>query len=134
MNTNEHGYGIPPLPPAIEDATSRIIGAAIEVSNVLGSGFLEAVYRRALLKELHLRGLKAEEEVRFVIHYKGDEIGTYVADLVVEDTVIVELKAIESLDRSHTGQVLNYLRASGLLVGMLFNFGKPKLEMKRVRR
>lgn len=133
MNTNEHGCSAPPLPPAVEEATNKIIGAAIEVSNVLGAGFLEAVYRKALMKELRLRGMRAEEEVRYSIRYKGDEIGTYIADLLVESAVIVELKAIEALDRSHVGQVLNYLRASGLAVGLLFNFGKPKLEMKRVR-
>lgn len=133
MNTNEHENGRMPLPPEVEDATHRIIGAALEVSNVLGTGFLEAVYRRALLTELKLRGLTAVEEVRFTINYKGDTVGTYVADLVVVQSVIVELKAVSALDRTHTGQVLNYLRASGLLVGLLFNFGQAKLEMKRVR-
>lgn len=120
------------LPPKIEALTRVVIGAAFEVSNILGAGFLEAVYRRAMVKELHLRGLEAAEEVRYSVHYKGQEVGTYVADLVVDGCVVVELKALDCLTGAHAAQVLNYLKASGLKVGLLFNFGNPRVEMKRL--
>ena len=129
MNTDEALVG----GDARDPLTGRILEAAFEVSNVLGNGFLEAVYQRAMLKELTLTGLTAEREVGFRIAYKGDAIGTYVADLVVERSVIVELKAVEALAQSHIGQCLNYLRASGLRTALLLNFGRPKLEFKRVR-
>ena len=116
----------------VEDVTEKIIGAAFEVSNILGHGFLEAVYRKALLHELRLRELTAKEEVRFDVPYKGTSIGTYVADLVVGNAVVVELKAVECLNGQHTGQLLNYLKASGLHVDLLLNFGKPRVEVKRV--
>ncbi len=120
------------IDPDADDVTNRIIGAAFEVSNILGAGFLEVVYRRALAKELRLRGMDACEEVPFRVVYKGDEMGTYVADLVVDGTVVVELKAVDALGSSHVGQVLNYLRANGLKVGLLFNFGRPKVEFRRI--
>ena len=120
------------IDPDADDVTNRIIGAAFEVSNILGAGFLEVVYRKALAKELKLRGLDARQEVPFRVVYKGDEVGTYFADLIVENQVVVELKALEVLSPSHVGQVLNYLRASGLKVGLLFNFGRPKVEFRRV--
>jgi GxxExxY protein len=116
----------------LEELTGAIIGAAFEVSNILGHGFLEIVYRKALLHELTLRGFQAEEEVPFEVGYKGKSLGQYYADILVVKTVIVELKAIEKLTLVHVGQVLNYLKASGLRVGLLFNFGVPKLEFRRV--
>jgi len=120
------------MDPVTEECTKHILGAAFEVSNLLGHGFLEAVYRRALLREFALRETQAEEEVRFPVEYKGSVIGLYVADLVVGGRVIVELKAVDELSRSHMAQVLNYLRVSGLQVAMLLNFGKPRLEYRRV--
>lgn len=122
------------LPPATEKITEAVIGAAFEVSRLMGHGFLEAVYRRSLGHELGLRGLKWREEVAYHLAYKGNPVGTYVADLLVEDTVIVELKAVDALNPQHTGQVLNYLKAADLTVGLLLNFGKPRLEVKRVLR
>lgn len=116
----------------LEELTGAIIGAAFEVSNVLGHGFLENVYRKALLLELTLRGLQAEEEAAFDVSYKGKSLGQYYADILVAKTVFVELKAIERLSSAHVGQVLNDLRASGLKVGLLLNFGVPKLEFRRV--
>lgn len=110
-----------------------ILGAAFEVANVLGHGFLEAVYQRALLRELELQGLSAEREVAFKIEYKGIELATYVADLIVERRIIVELKAVDAIGPSHVGQCVNYLRASGLSTALLINFGRPKLEFRRVK-
>lgn len=120
------------IDPIAESLTKDVLGAAFEVSNVLGHGFLEVVYRKALLKEFLARGIPAEEEVRLPVRYKGDEISTYIADLVVGERVIVELKAITALIPAHTAQVLNYLRASGLSVALLLNFGNQRLEYKRV--
>lgn len=120
------------LDPGIEDVTKAVLGAAFEVSGALGHGFLEAVYRKALVHELRTRGLDAEEEVPFPVRYKDHPVGTYQADLVVNRCVIVELKATEAILAAHIGQVLNYLRASGLSVGLLLNFGKPQLQYKRV--
>lgn len=116
------------------DPLSRaVLGAAFEVANVLGHGFLEVVYQRALLRELELRGLSAEREVQFAVEYKGVQLALYQADLVVEREIIVELKAVEALGSAHVGQCLNYLRASGLSTALLINFGRPKLEFRRVK-
>jgi len=112
--------------------TGSIIGAAFEVSNTLGHGFLEAVYRKALVHELAIRGLSAGEAVPFDVLYKQAALGKYICDLLVEKTIIVEVKAVDRLSLSHVGQVLNYLKAADLQIGLLFNFGRPRLEYKRV--
>lgn len=120
------------IAPHLAELNERIIGAGFAVSRQLGHGFLEAVYKRALLVELAACGLAAEQERRFDIRYRDQPVGQYIADLVVEGAVIVELKAVEALTHAHAGQVLNYLKASGLPVGLLLNFGKPRLEVRRV--
>lgn len=130
MDTNEHEYGVSGA--ALDALIQQVLGASYEVANHLGHGFLENVYRRALLEELEMRGIAAREEVSFKVRYKGREVGTYVADLVVGGVLIVELKAVEDLAPAHQGQVLNYLRASGLRAGLLLNFGKPRVQAKRL--
>lgn len=110
----------------------QIIGAAFEVANTLGHGFLESVYRRALTEELSIRGIPARYEVPFDITYKGIPVGSYFADIVVADLIVLELKAAEAIVPAHVGQVLNYLRASGLSSGLILNFGSPRLEIRRV--
>ncbi|MGC8493355.1 MAG: GxxExxY protein [Syntrophobacteraceae bacterium] len=115
-----------------EYLTASIIGAGFEVANILGHGFLEAVYKRALVHELSIRGLSAEVEVDFDIKYKDVSLGRYYCDLLVERTIIVEVKAIERLNPSHIGQLLNYLKAAGLKIGLLMNFGRPRMEYRRV--
>ncbi|WP_297527130.1 GxxExxY protein [Thiohalobacter sp.] len=115
-----------------EDLTYGIRGAAYEVYRQLGAGFLEKVYERALLRELRLRGYRAEAQVALKIEYKGERVGEYLADLVVEDRIILELKAQPALSPAHTSQLLNYLRASGKQVGLLLNFCYPKVTIKRV--
>jgi GxxExxY protein len=120
------------LDPALDALTERIIGAAFTVSNSLGHGFLEAVYRNALCEELVSKNIGTEKERQFTIRYNGRPVGVYVADIVVEAKVVVELKAVENLARAHAAQVLNYLKASRLPVGLLFNFGTPRLQMKRI--
>jgi GxxExxY protein len=98
----------------------------------LGAGFLEKVYQRALLTELRLRGVRAATEVSFSVIYKDQPVGEYFADLVVEDVLVIELKCAERLSNEHTGQCLNYLRASGLTLCLLVNFHKPRVEWKRI--
>lgn len=112
--------------------TDVVIGAAVEVSNVLGAGFLEKVYERAMARELVLRGLQVEHSVTYPVSYKGQQIGNYIADLVVGGKVLVELKCVDQFASAHTAQCINYLRASGLRLALLFNFQKPKLEWKRL--
>ena len=116
----------------INDITYAINGAVFEVNRVLGPGFLEKVYENALLIELKSRGLKAESQVPIKVLYKEDVVGEYVADILVEERVIVELKTVERLEKIHEAQLLNYLKATGLNIGMLVNFRHSKAEIKRL--
>ena len=109
-----------------------MISAIIEVSNVLGAGFLEKVYQRALIKELGLRGIRSTPEASLAVFYKGERIGEYYADILVEDVLVVELKCADHLGNEHLAQCLNYLRASGLGVCLLVNFQRPKAEWRRI--
>ncbi len=113
------------------DLTGSIIGAAMEVHRVLGHGFLEAVYEAALAHELDLRGIPYERQKRLTVTYKGEAVGDYVADFVVDGKVVVELKATRGLAEVDEAQLLNYLKAAGMRVGLLFNFGTPSLEHRR---
>lgn len=117
-----------------QELTEKIIGCAMKVHRTLGCGFLESVYQKALLHELKKRGLKAVGEVPLRVTYEGIVVGDFFADIVVEDKIIVENKAVESLCDAHEVQVVNYLAATGLNVGLLFNFGASKLEFKRKHR
>ena len=132
MNTDRESNKRINLGEDVEYLTASIIGAAFEVSNFLGHGFLEGVYRKALIHELSIRGLSAGEEIPLEVTYEEAVLGRYFCDLLVEGTVVVELKAVNQLNSSHVGQLLNYLKASGLRVGLLFNFGRPRLEYRRV--
>ena len=116
----------------LNDITYAINGAVFEVNNILGPGFLEKVYENALLVEFRRRGLKAKNQVPITVSYKGEVVGEYVADLLVEDKVIVELKTVESLDRAHEAQLLNYLKSTGVHVGLLVNFKRKKADIKRM--
>jgi GxxExxY protein len=115
-----------------DSLTARVIGAVMEVAHTLGVGFLEKVYERALLKELELRGIRAIPQASFAVRYKGQYLGEYFADILVEDVLVLELKCVERLTNEHMAQCLNYLRASGLTVCLLINFQKPKAEWKRI--
>ncbi len=116
----------------INQLTERIIGCAFKVSNALGSGFLEKVYENSLAHELRKAGLSVEQQKAISVCYDRIVVGEYVADLVVNETVLVELKAVKSLDDIHMAQCLNYLKATGFKICLLLNFGKPKLEIKRI--
>ncbi|HID28445.1 MAG TPA: GxxExxY protein [Desulfobacterales bacterium] len=115
----------------LNEITYKINGAVFEVMRVLGAGFLEKVYENALLIELRKRGLKAESQVPLKVSYKGEVVGEYVVDILVEDAVILELKAVEQIQKIHEAQLLNYLKATGVHVGLLINFKHPKAEIKR---
>jgi GxxExxY protein len=112
--------------------TERVIGCAFRVANTLGCGFLEKVYENALVYELRDSGLEVVQQHSIVIRYKDVVVGEYAADLVVEHAVIVELKATKALDAVHEAQWMNYLRATALPVCLLLNFGKPRLEIRRI--
>jgi GxxExxY protein len=109
-----------------------VFAAIFEVSNTLGAGFLEKVYERALLRELALRGISATAQASFNIAYKGQNIGEYFADILVEGVLVIELKCVERLANEHIAQCLNYLRASGRTVCLSVNFQKPKVEWRRI--
>ena len=112
--------------------TQRVIRCALTVSNTLGCGFLEKVYENALAHELRKSGIQVGQQHDIPVHYDGVVVGEYTADLLVEDTLLVELKAVKELDDIHLAQCLNYLRATGLRLCLLINFGKPRLEVRRV--
>jgi GxxExxY protein len=116
----------------INTLTEKVLGAAFEVANTLGAGFLEKVYERALLRELKLQGIKAVPQASFSVIYKGQRVGDYLADILVEDVLVVELKCAEHLTDEHMAQCLNYLRASNRHLCLLINFQKSKVEWKRV--
>ena len=115
----------------INDLTYQIRGAVFEVNRILGFGFLEKVYEKALIIELLVRGLRAESQVPINVSYKNEVVGEYFADIVVEGQVIIELKAVDQLQKIHEAQLLNYLKATGYKVGLLINFTHPKAEIKR---
>ncbi len=116
----------------IDKITEIIIGCAFKVSNALGTGFLEKVYENALAHELRKAGLKVLQQYGIQVLYDGIVVGEYVADLLVEGCVPVELKAVQAIDTVHMAQGLNYLKATGLHVCLLLNFGQPKVEIKRL--
>jgi len=116
----------------LDQITERIIGCVHQVSNVLGPGFLEKVYENALAVELAQAGLQVTQQRRIEVRYKDVLVGDFVADLLVEDCVIVDIKAVRALDDIHTAQCVNYLKATGLQVCLLVNFGQPKATVKRV--
>jgi GxxExxY protein len=126
MNTDEHRCE------ELNVITERVIGCAIEVSNKLGCGFLEKVYGNALAIELRKAGIKFEQQHGVQVRYDGTIVGDFTTDILVEGCVLIELKTVRNLDDAHLAQCLNYLRATGLKICLLLNFGKPKLEVKRV--
>lgn len=116
----------------LNQISERIIGCAFAVSNGLGSGFLEKVYENALVHELRKAGLSVAQQHAMIVRYDGVVVGEYVADLLVESLVLVELKHARSIDDVHMAQCLNYLKATGLQLCLLLNFGKPRVEIRRI--
>jgi len=114
------------------ELSQKVIGCAFEVSNTLGAGFFEKVYEKALCIEFEKNGIKFKCQQPILVKYKGSIVGEYVTDIVVERCLLLELKAVKTLCGEHEAQLLNYLKATGLSCGLLLNFGKPKLGIKRM--
>ncbi len=119
---------------AVDRTTSRILCCGYRVSNALGSGFLEKVYENALAVELRAAGMDCQQQRPFQVRYREEVVGEYIPDILVDGSVIVEVKAVSSLSLVHEAQCLNYLRATGLHVALLLNFHSPRLEKKRIVR
>ena len=113
------------------DLTERIIGAAYNVHKELGYGFLESVYEKALLKELRDLKIAAVRQASIEVNYKGEVVGEFIADLVVDGFILVELKTSKAINAAHEKQVVNYLVATGKPVGLILNFGEKRVEVKR---
>lgn len=114
-----------------EELTRTIIGCAYRVHNTMGYGFLESVYEKCLLIELEKVGVKAESQKNIEVCYNGQIVGEFIADIVVEDIVILELKSVRNIVKAHEVQLVNYLVATGIQIGMIINFGEEKVEVKR---
>ncbi len=117
---------------SLQSVTQQLIGAAFEVHNILGFGFLEKVYQRALQVELQLLGVKVELEPKIQVQFKSVIVGDYAADLLIEGNIIVELKTDSTYQTLHEAQLLNELRGTGIKLGFLINFGREKVEYKRM--
>ena len=115
-----------------EELTGKIIQACFEVSNELGAGFLESVYEKALVVALVQKGLRASSQVPLKVRFRNVIVGDYFADLIVEDEVLIELKAVSRILQEHKAQVINYLTATGIRIGLLVNFGTPRIEHYRL--
>ena len=125
MNTDGHGL-------VGEEQTREIIGCAMEVMNVLGHGFLEKVYENALCVEMRLRRISFQQQPRYEVLYKSEQVGEYIPDLVVADAVVVDAKTIEDITDHEIGQVINVLKITGLRAALIVNFKHSKLQWKRV--
>ncbi len=125
MGTDKHRW-------ETNQITEAVIGAAYKVGNTLGGGFLEKVYENALAMETRKTGLLVIQQQPINVKYEDAIVGEFVADLLIQDEVLVELKAVKALDEIHLAQCLNYLKATGLHICLLINFGNPKVEIKRI--
>jgi len=117
-----------------EGLTEKVIGACFEVAHELGAGFLESVYGKALLVALRQKGLRVEAQVPLKVKFRGVIVGDFFADILVDDQLIIELKTVSTLRPEHQAQVINYLKATDIDVGLLVNFGNPKLEYRRLHK
>ena len=117
-----------------EELSDKVLGACFEVAHELGAGFLESVYEKALMVTLRQKGLQAEAQVPLTVKFRGVIVGEFYADILVERKLIIELKSVSALRPEHQAQVINYLKATGIEVGLLINFGNPKLEYRRLHK
>ena len=115
-----------------EELTETVLAACFEVANELGSGFVESVYEKALLIALRDKGIAAKSQIPLKVVFRGEIVGDFLANILVEDKVILELKAVKALLPEHQAQVVNYLKATGIEVGLLINFGNPRVEYRRL--
>ena len=114
-----------------KDITETVIGCAYRVYNKMGFGFLESVYEKCFLIELRKAGLDTESQEPITVYYDGEIVGEFVADIIVNDTIILELKSVRRVSKAHEVQLVNYLVATGKPVGLILNFGERKVEIKR---
>lgn len=114
-----------------KDLSYKIVGLAMEVHNKLGYGFLEKVYEKAMMVLLRREEIQATQQAPITVHFEGEVIGDYYADILVEDKIILELKVVEKIANIHRAQALNYLKATGLRLAILLNFGKERLQYER---
>ena len=114
-----------------KEITEKIIGCAYRVYNKMGFGFLESVYEKCLIIELYRAGVRAKSQQPITVRYDGEIVGEFTADIVVQDTIILELKSVRRIIKAHEMQLVNYLVATGKPVGLLLNFGEKKVEVKR---
>ena len=124
MNTNSRQE--------LDALSSRLIGCAFNVSNSMGCGFLEKVYENALAVELRYTGIPCSQQSSFLVRHREEVVGEYIPDLIVSDCLVVEVKALDALNSIHKAQCMNYLRATGLRLALLLNFGRPRVEVERV--
>ncbi|MCK4946705.1 MAG: GxxExxY protein [Alphaproteobacteria bacterium] len=129
MDTDKHGFHGTLL---FKEETRQIIGCAMSVLNELGHGFLEKPYENALIVEFGIKKIPCKQQPRYEIVYKNVNVGGYIPDLIAFDKVIVDLKAIERINDRERSQMLNYLKVTGLKIGLILNFSKPKLEWERI--
>jgi GxxExxY protein len=125
MNTNKHEW-------IRGDLAYQIVGAAMDVHNELGAGFLEKVYENALVIALRERGLECRQQAALEVRFHGQIGGEYFVDILVENQVILELKVVKEITEIHEAQVMNYLRATNLRLAIILNFARPKLQSKRI--
>ena len=125
MNTNPHEL-------LLKEEVFQIVGCAMEVLNTLGHGLLEKPYENALVVELRLKGIPFQQQPRYDVVYKGVKVGEYVPDLIVYEQIVVDTKVIDRITNVERGQILNYLKITGLRVGLILNFKKPRLEWERI--
>ncbi|HEV7522481.1 MAG TPA: GxxExxY protein [Candidatus Angelobacter sp.] len=114
------------------ELTEKILGIYYDVYNEIGHGFLESVYNNCMFLALNRAGMSVRREVPVPVYFRGQDVGQFKADLVVDNSVLIELKAVQNLDRAHEAQIMNYLRATELEVGLLLNFGSPKPQFRRI--
>lgn len=115
-----------------EELTGKILEACFEVSNELGVGYIESVYEKALQVALLQKGLSVERQIPLKVDFRGVTVGDFAADMVVEGKVLLELKAVDNFSNQHFAQLLNYLKTTGIEVGMVINFGNPKLQYREI--
>jgi len=113
------------------ELTEKIIGCAFRVYNKMGFGFLESVYEKCMLIELRKEGLNTKAQQPIIVYYENEVVGKFVADIIVEDTIILELKSVRQIVQAHEVQLVNYLVATGKPIGLILNFGEKKVEIKR---
>lgn len=125
MNTNQHEL-------IHKELSYKIMNSVMDVHNKLGAGFLEKVYENAIVVKLKKDGIKVTQQAPFKVHFEEEIIGEYYADILVEDKIILEVKCVDKIIDIHRAQVINYLKATGMKLGIIVNFAKPKLEYERI--